>query len=157
MSTTTEPEVRASASRVLAPGAGEQRAVLLDTITTKYSDGIASLEVFEVEGPEGSGPLPHTHPWSECFYVLDGEVDVWVDDEHARVAKGAFVQMPQGSTHYFAVVSKTARFLTITDGRDAGRFFADLSTLGQCAPDAAHLPAIIDIAKRNHLTSPLFE
>ena len=73
------------------------------------------------------------------------------------VAKGAFVQMPQGSTHYFAVVSKTARFLTITDGRDAGRFFADLSTLGQCAPDAAHLPAIIDIAKRNHLTSPLFE
>ena len=143
--------------RVLHAGEGASQPVLLDIITTKYSDDIANLEVFEVAGPEGSGPPPHAHPWSECFYVLDGVVDVWVDDEHARVEQGAFVQMPQGSTHHFAIVSKTARFLTITDGRGAGKFFADLATLGACAPDAEHLPAIVEIAKRNELTSPLFD
>ncbi len=26
-------------------------------------------EIFLQEGPAGSGPIPHTHPWDETFFV----------------------------------------------------------------------------------------
>ena len=34
-----------------------------------------SYEVTLQEGPEGTGPPPHEHPWDEAFFVLDGELE----------------------------------------------------------------------------------
>ena len=38
-------------------------------------DATAGYEIFLQEGPEGSGPPPHSHPWDESFFVTRGTVD----------------------------------------------------------------------------------
>jgi quercetin dioxygenase-like cupin family protein len=64
---------------------GEKLTVLASGAQT------GSYEIFRQVGPEGSGPPPHTHPWDESFYVIDGEM-FWGQDrldfvEH-RLARG---------------------------------------------------------------------
>lgn len=45
--------------------------------------------------PKGSGAPPHKHTWSdEHFYILDGEITFWVDDEIREGRKGDFVSCP---------------------------------------------------------------
>jgi quercetin dioxygenase-like cupin family protein len=54
-----------------------------------------NYEVFLQEGPEGSGPIPHTHPWDESFFVIRGEVDFSLGDDEAGTATvGTLVHAP---------------------------------------------------------------
>jgi hypothetical protein len=50
-----------------------------------------SYEIFLQQGPEGSGPPPHNHPWDEAFYVTKGEIEFGVGketrDPGSRVAR----------------------------------------------------------------------
>src|SRR3954468_17062114 len=56
-----------------------------------------SYEIFRQAGPEGSGPPPHSHPWDEAFYVIDGQVAFGVDAEDELVAvTGTLVHVPGG-------------------------------------------------------------
>lgn len=34
-----------------------------------------SYEIFLQDGPEGSSPPPHNHPWDEAFFVMTGKVE----------------------------------------------------------------------------------
>lgn len=62
--------------------------------------------------PQGSGPGPHKHTWSdETFYMLDGEITLLVGDEIRTARKGDFVVVPRDTRHAFRVDSDTARFL----------------------------------------------
>ena len=59
------------------------------------------------------------HRESEWFYVLDGELTVWVGGQVVRAPAGSFVFGPQGTPHTFTVRSAGgARFLLVT--RPAG-------------------------------------
>ena len=61
-----------------------------------------NYEVFIQEGPEGSGPIPHTHPWDESFFVIRGEVEFSLGDDAASVAAvGTLVHVPAGAKHWF--------------------------------------------------------
>lgn len=120
-------------------------------------DTAGAYEVFEVEGPEGSGPPPHAHPWTETFVVLDGEVTVLIGEDEHLLRAGERATVPYNTVHTFRLGSDAARLLAITDGIAAGRFFEDLHA--NVAPGAVteeNLPTIIDLARRNNLTSPLF-
>jgi quercetin dioxygenase-like cupin family protein/ketosteroid isomerase-like protein len=119
--------------------------------------GGGEFEMFRVTGPEKSGPPPHAHPWSESFYVLDGEIDVMVGDDWQRVAAGGSATVPAGSLHAYRIASPTAAFLVTTSGARASAFFADVDAhVPPGPPDDATLPVLIDVARRNGLTSPLF-
>jgi len=131
--------------------------VLLDTITEKVVGEGEAIELFEVDGPLGSGPPPHAHPWTEAFVVLEGRIDLTVGETTRQLSAGDAASVPANSIHSFVITTERARFLSVTDGTGASRFFRDLSTLGQVTPDADHLGAIVEIAKRNSLTSPLFD
>ena len=73
---------------------GEHISVLASGATT------GSYEVFLQEGPEGSGPIPHTHPWDESFYVIRGEVDFSLNRSDPRTARpGDLVHVPAGAPH----------------------------------------------------------
>jgi quercetin dioxygenase-like cupin family protein len=62
--------------------------------------------------PQGSGPGPHKHTWSdETFYILDGEITFLIGDEIRTGRKGDFLMVPRNTRHAFRVVSETARFL----------------------------------------------
>ncbi|GAB2758947.1 hypothetical protein GCM10027020_09120 [Nocardioides salsibiostraticola] len=90
------------------------RAAQAETVT----DGSTSLITLLADAPETGGAVTinratldvdspgapvhmHTHA-SESFYVLDGELQVLVDDVIVNLAKGDFLLVPPGSTHAFA-------------------------------------------------------
>lgn len=43
------------------------------------------FEMHIQEGIQGGGPPPHFHPWDEAFYVVDGQVEVTVEDRKSVV------------------------------------------------------------------------
>jgi quercetin dioxygenase-like cupin family protein len=129
--------------------------VVGDTVTPLISAG--QFELFELAGPEGSGPPPHAHPWDEGYLILDGRVAIGSDDGEIVVDAGQRVLIEGGTTHWYRIVSETGRFLVATGGKSAGAFFADMdASVPAGHPTEETMPAIIEVAKRNGLTSPLF-
>jgi quercetin dioxygenase-like cupin family protein len=144
---------RHSPARALAV-VGEQVTPVVDS-----SDGATSYEVFDMTGPEGSGPPPHNHPWDESYLVLDGELAVvdWTSGlESPReevLTPGGSAFIPGGATHSFRVRSDSCRFVVVTTP-GALAFFSDAdATLGGPTDD---LDLLVAVAKRNGLSSPLF-
>jgi mannose-6-phosphate isomerase-like protein (cupin superfamily) len=80
--------------------------------------------------PHGAAPPLHSHPQDETFYILEGELTVWlVEPELAddrsdppawvktrgrRCAVGAVVFAPGRAPHTFRVESDTARMLVLS-------------------------------------------
>lgn len=81
-------------------------------------DGPTSLITLLADAPETGGAVtinratlavgspgapPHSHTRAaESFFVLDGELQVLVDDKVIDLAKGDFLLVPSGTTHAFA-------------------------------------------------------
>ena len=131
--------------------AGDRIRVVVDAGTSGDR-----FELFELEGDVGSGPPPHAHPWLETYLMLDGEVSVELGGERQQVGPGAVVVVPAGVVHRFEIASPTARFVIATSGGAASHFFRDLDATSPGAPTPETLPAMIEVAKRHGLTSPLF-
>jgi quercetin dioxygenase-like cupin family protein len=93
-----------------------------------------AYEIFELEGPEGSGPPPHAHPWAEAYVVMEGEADVIVDGAQSVATTGCFYHIPAGTTHTYRIRSKSAKFVVITSPSGASNFFTELDaeTAGSC-------------------------
>jgi quercetin dioxygenase-like cupin family protein len=70
--------------------------------------------LWEGELPRGAAPPLHSHPQDETFYVLDGEVTVWIDEEPRLCRAGAAAFAPGGAPHTFRVESDTARMLFLS-------------------------------------------
>jgi quercetin dioxygenase-like cupin family protein len=109
----------------LNPDEGRTLNVLADRIRVLATgaDTGNRYEVFDLTGSEGSGPPPHSHPWDEAYYILEGEVDVVVSGQATRAAPGAFVLAPANAVHTFKIVSPESRFVVMTTGRGASNFF----------------------------------
>jgi quercetin dioxygenase-like cupin family protein len=84
-------------------------------LTGEDTDGRFAL--WEGTLPHGAAPPLHSHPQDETFYVLEGEMRVWLGDadgEGRRCRAGDVVFAPSGMPHAFLVESDTARVLTIS-------------------------------------------
>ena len=132
-------------------GKGEVMAVVGDEIVAKVGpqDTNGAWEMFELSGPSKSGPPLHSHPWIEAYYVLDGEVLIRAGGRDETLRPGDFSLVPADVAHSFRIVSDTARFLVMTSGDGAGKFFADVDR--ECAGDV-DMDTIIAVALRNNLT-----
>ena len=52
--------------------------------------------------PPGGGPPPHVQTKEEeAFYILEGEITFWVDDQEVVAPKGTYINMPKGVKHNF--------------------------------------------------------
>lgn len=114
------------ASAIILPnGSGTPLQVLADRIRILASaeQTASKYEVFELSGPENSGPPPHSHPWDEAYFILDGEVEVAIATETRRAKAGDFLLAPGGAIHCFRIVDGPARFLVLTSGAGGGNFF----------------------------------
>jgi quercetin dioxygenase-like cupin family protein len=130
---------------------GDRLRVLVDGAASG-----SSFEMFVVEGDQGSGPPPHAHAWLESYYVIDGEVLVEIEGVQTLAGPGTSAVVKAGQVHRFEIATPTARFIVATDGGAASAFFRDLSENAPGLPTPENLPQIIEVAKRNGLTSPLF-
>jgi quercetin dioxygenase-like cupin family protein len=113
--TSTAPTAAAIA---LKEGEGEA-LWFLDSLAVIKATGeqtAGSVAVIEFLAPRGSGsPLHVHHNEDEWFYVIEGELTLWVDGTVIDAPTGSFVFGPRDLPHTFTVASDEARFLLVTE------------------------------------------
>ena len=138
---------------IVSPADYDRRlAVVGEYITVLASrDKTDGYEVFLQEGPEGSGPPPHSHGWDESFFVIEGTVEFGHGEEHLSAGPGTLVHLPAGTTHWFRFAPGGGRMLSISGaGSNAARMFTAMDAeIPEGPPD---IPKVIDVARRHGLT-----
>ena len=66
-----------------------------------YLHGGAPVCLIFFDGPPGSGPTLHRHPYSEIFVIQDGSVTFTVGDATIEATAGQIVIAPTGVPHKF--------------------------------------------------------
>jgi quercetin dioxygenase-like cupin family protein len=98
------------------PGEGELLRNARGNRTTLVKAALPHVTVLEftIEGPF-DGPDPHTHDdQTDSFYILEGELDVYINGEWMRGTPGTYVAAPPGVAHGFTKRDPgTVRFLNI--------------------------------------------
>lgn len=91
---------------------------ILSTLLATDDDTGGAFDLVLAHMKSGTEPPPHVHTLEhEFFYVLEGEVDAFVDDEVFHVAPGECVFLPVGRPHAFLIRTPEVRMLTfVTPG-----------------------------------------
>jgi quercetin dioxygenase-like cupin family protein len=117
---------------------------------TAVRDAEGAFEVFEVIAPARPMAPPHVSPWTGVLYLLEGRVTALVGDTTYDVEPGGVVVFPAGTPSSFKVLGDSARFVAITSGDRAGRFFADFArSVPSDRPVEESLGAILSITQRH--------
>jgi quercetin dioxygenase-like cupin family protein len=137
------------------PGAGTSLPMPdgdhLAKVTVQDAEG--AFEVFEVVSQAGPMSPPHVSPWSGVLHLLEGRLNVLVDGTTYAVEPGGTVVCPAGTPVTFEVLGATARFLAITSGNRAGRFFADFAaSVSADRPVTESLDTILTVTQRHGVT-----
>lgn len=95
-------------------------------VTGDQSGG--AVFAMEADVPTGAGPPPHVHSREdETLYILDGELEVQLDDEVQIVSKGDFVWLPKGVPHRFTNTSgKPVRMILSFTPAGIEQFFEEV-------------------------------
>ncbi|MDQ2881138.1 MAG: quercetin 2,3-dioxygenase [Actinomycetota bacterium] len=139
---------------VLGREEGEARWFLnqLNLIKSTGASTGGRLAVIETWAPRGPGsPLHVHHREAEFWYVIEGELTMWVGGELFEAPEGSFVYGPPDIPHTFAIASDQARFLVLTQPTGFESFLRDgsepaialsLPPAGGPPPDPARLAAM---------------
>jgi quercetin dioxygenase-like cupin family protein len=105
------------AATVRESGEGERRwfcgGGLHTWKATEEETGGAFL-MFQDDLDAGKATPLHRHPASdETFYMLEGEIALYVDGEQRQLAAGGIAIIPRGIPHAFMVTSAQARMLCL--------------------------------------------
>ncbi len=142
MNTVNAVVLKAGEGRALPLGS-IQMVVQEDGTHTRGTLGVAEFTV----APHAPTPPPHIHhAHEECFYVLEGELELLTGTKTMRAGQGTFVTVPIGAVHTFSnPTDRPARFLnTFTPPFYIG-FFEEFSKLIQAgvAPDPQQLAELM--------------
>jgi mannose-6-phosphate isomerase-like protein (cupin superfamily) len=66
-----------------------------------YLHGDAPVCLIFFDGPPGSGPTMHAHPYAEVFVILEGQATFTVGDEVIEATAGHILIAPAGVPHKF--------------------------------------------------------
>jgi quercetin dioxygenase-like cupin family protein len=86
-----------------------------------------AYEVFEVDAPRAPAAPLHRSPWTGTMYVLEGSVRVRFEDGEVELTPGSSITIAGQTAFTLDVLGEFARFLAVTSGDRAGRFFADFA------------------------------
>jgi quercetin dioxygenase-like cupin family protein len=135
---TVLPESRPRSLNVL----GEQITILASKEATH------GYEVFFQDGPDGSGPPPHSHPWDETFYLIRGDIEFGIDEKSMTAKPGTLVHLPAETAHWFRFGKGGGQMISMAgEGSRASTLFTDIDAeIPFGPPDIERLQ---NIAKRN--------
>ena len=109
-----------------------------------------AFEVFEVIAPAAPMAPPHVSPWTFVLFLIEGRITALVDGTSYHVEPGGVVVFPAGTPSTLGVVGETARYVAITSGDGASRFFADFaSSVPVDQPVEDTMAAILSVASRH--------
>ena len=93
---------------------------------------------------------PRVSPWPGVLFLLEGQVAALVGDTKYEVEPGGVVMFPAGTPSSFEVVGESARFVAITSGDRAGRFFVGFSSsVPSDQPVEESMEAILSVIQRH--------
>ena len=104
---------------VLGPGEGRAHDFHGASVVIKASgdDTLGQLGVMEFTYPPGLSVHPHVHTGEdEMFYLLDGELSGYCDDDRWTATAGSFVFVPRDRVHGFTVTSDTTATAIVITG-----------------------------------------
>ncbi len=139
-------------STYVRPGEGRHYPMIDGDHIAKAAvqDAAGAFEVFEVIAPAAPMAPPHVSPWSGVLFLLEGRITAVVDGTTHDVEPGGLVAFPAGTRRTFEVVGVCARFVAITSGDGAGRFFADFaSSVPVDRPVEESIAAILSVTRRH--------
>jgi len=105
---------------------------------------------FEVDDPQGSGPPLHVHHnEDETFFVLEGQVTMFVGDEQIGLEAGDFCFGPRGVPHAYLVRSPRARMLVTISPSGSEQLFLSLGVpvTGAEPPTDTVMPPMPEMAR----------
>ena len=105
---------------------------------------------FEVDDPHGSGPPLHVHHnEDETFYILEGQVTMFVGDERIDLAAGDFLFVPREVAHAYIVRSERARMLVTASPAGVEQFFVShgVPVTGASPPTDAVMPPMDELIR----------
>ncbi len=90
--------------------------------TGEHTDGTFTL--VDEQAKRGTSVPLHLHRDDrESFYVIEGEITIYVGDQPGvRASAGSFAHIPGGTVHGFRVESENARYSILTTPRH-GQFY----------------------------------
>jgi quercetin dioxygenase-like cupin family protein len=115
----------------LSEGDGEHAVVIdsLFTVLLSADETGGQFGVFTMDGPKGDAIPPHSHgSHHEIFYIVRGEVTVFLDDSDGKrqvreLGAGDFGYVPAGIVHAYRVEADKTRVLGVSTG-GFERFFS---------------------------------
>lgn len=131
----------------------------LDTLTyiraSRDSTG-GALSVVDQLIPAGFESPWHLHrDEDESFFVIDGEVSVFVDGQTIRLGAGGFAFGPRGIPHGFRIEGDKPARLVLISGPGFADFVQDVSVPAAApvlpAPQQPDVPALIAAAARRNI------
>jgi quercetin dioxygenase-like cupin family protein len=134
------------------PGEGRHHPMIDGDHVAKAAvkDACGAFEVFEVIAPGAPMAPPHVSPWTGVLFLLEGHITAVVDGASYDVEPGGVVVFPAGTPATFGVRGDSARFVAVTSGDGAGKFFADFASsvpVGRPVEDA--MEAIASVTRRH--------
>jgi quercetin dioxygenase-like cupin family protein len=109
-------------------------------LSSEDTDGAMST-IFSVV-PAGSGIPLHAHQFeNETFEIIEGELEVTLNNKVYVLTKGDSVFMPKNSSHGFKAIKDTSMWVTFVPG-GGEKMFVELAALPAGPPDLAPISAI---------------
>ncbi|MET0490326.1 MAG: cupin domain-containing protein [Acidimicrobiales bacterium] len=87
------------------------------------------VQVADITSTDRVGPPVHTQEWHEVEYVIDGEVEFWLDGSWHRIGAGGVQVLPAGVPHTVRVPEGEARILLVTMGAPFDAFIREMVAL----------------------------
>lgn len=128
------------------------------TIVADSDDTGGALTVTEIDAPPGYENNLHTHPPNELFYVVDGEMTLYVDEHAVHLTPGTSGFVPANTPHGFRVVgSEPLQVLAVFAPAGMADFFREVGTPvdSRTVPEY-HGSSESDI-ERMHAASPKYD
>ena len=119
-------------------------------VKASAEDTGGAYELFEVDAPRLPPAPPHRGPWTSTLHLLAGRIRFSVEDDSFDVESGETITVLAGHAFTFEVLSERARFLAVTSGDRAGRFFADFAdTVPTDRPMQEVYPQVLAVTQRH--------
>lgn len=137
------PKVVAAGESPVLHVVGDRLRCLLDG---KATGGVFSM--FEVRTPPGAGSPPHIHRREEeTFYIIEGEMEFWIDGKTIKAGPGASVFGPRDVAHCFKNVgSKAAHMIMVVSPAGLEEFFRECAVKAPEVPPP--MPAFLELCAK---------
>jgi ethanolamine utilization protein EutQ (cupin superfamily) len=124
-----------------------------DILIRLVTEGDDPVTVVEGVSTDSEWLLPHSHPWDELTYVVEGAMEFRAGDQQLAGGPGTLVSLPRGVPHSLRVQEGIARYLMITHGAPS---LDSLKEIGQIYAEGPSLEGLV-AAARKHGVEPVFE